>query len=193
MKSIIFSLLFTFTALISFAQEPPIDSNTIKGQFDKIQRISTNYQAYKVISKEGFQILKSNVLDTLKTAKKIIIEKENLLKVERDNVKKIQTQLNETKINLETASKRENSISLFGQQLNKTTYNLILWLLIITLIIGLGYFVFKFSKSNILTKEAQENLEDIHQEFETHKKKSLEREQKLRRQLQDEVNKHRNL
>jgi ATP-dependent Zn protease len=193
MKSIIFSLLFTFTALISFAQEAPIDSNTIKGQFDKIQRISTNYQAYKVISKEGFQILKSNVLDTLKTAKKIIIEKENLLKVERDNVKKIQTQLNETKINLETASKRENSISLFGQQLNKTTYNLILWLLIITLIIGLGYFVFKFSKSNILTKEAQENLEDIHQEFETHKKKSLEREQKLRRQLQDEVNKHRNL
>ncbi len=31
---------------------------------------------------------------------------------------------------------------------------------------GLGYFVFKFSKSNVLTKEAQENLEDVEQEFE---------------------------
>ena len=37
----------------------------------------------------------------------------------------------------------------------------------------------------------QNNLLDVEQEFEQHRKKSLEREQKLRRQLQDEVNKHR--
>jgi hypothetical protein len=53
----------------------------------------------------------------------------------------------------------------------------------------LFYFIFKFSSSNVLTKEAQNSLLDVEQEFEQHRKKSLEREQKLRRQLQDEVNK----
>jgi hypothetical protein len=55
--------------------------------------------------------------------------------------------------------------------------------------LALFYFIFKFSKSNILTKEAQNNLLDIEQEFEEYRKKSIEREQKLRRQLQDEINK----
>ena len=44
----------------------------------------------------------------------------------------------------------------------------------------------------MLTKQAQENLITVEEEFEAHRKKALEREQKLRRQLQDEVNKHRN-
>ena len=81
---------------------------------------------------------------------------------------------------------------MFGTQLNKTTYSIILWFIITVLALFLIFFVFKFSKSHILTKEAQENLNDIEQEFDNHRKKSIEREQKLRRQLQDEINKHRN-
>ncbi|WP_407267387.1 hypothetical protein R8G64_12630 [Tenacibaculum maritimum] len=42
-----------------------------------------------------------------------------------------------------------------------------------------------------MTKEAKNNLAEIEQEFEEHRKKSLEKEQKIRRQLQDEINKQR--
>jgi uncharacterized protein HemX len=78
---------------------------------------------------------------------------------------------------------KENSISLLGFQVSKVTYNLVLWLIIIVLALALAFFVFKFSKSHILTKEAKENLETVEEDFENHRKKSLEREQKLRRQL----------
>jgi hypothetical protein len=192
MKSYILSILFVLTASLSFGQDVVTEDNSIKGQFDKIYRTSTTYQVYKVIGKDRYERLKKNVLDSLKKSEKLISEKENLLKSERENIKKLNTTLNKTKLDLDTALLKENSISLFGAQVSKITYNLVLWIIIITLSLFLAFFVFKFAKSHVLTKEAQENLNDVEQGFDNHKKKSIEREQKLRRQLQDEINKLRN-
>lgn len=193
----IFSILLSF---VSFAQEETKeeikkeiqDSNSVENQFDKIYRISTTYQTYKVIDKDKFIQLKKNILDSLKVAKNLIIEKERLLKIERDNIKKTKDLLAKTQLDLETANKKENSISLLGTQLEKKTYNILLWSIIVLSLLALFYFIYKFSKSNVLTREAQNNLLEIEQEFEQHRKKSIEREQKLRRQLQDEINKLRN-
>lgn len=195
MKSLFFTLFLLFIQYTSFSQENNnvvIEDKTLEGQFDKINRISTSYQTYKVISKDKFQELKNNVLDSIKASNKDLKEQKVFLKNERDNVAKLNAELNKTKEDLKKAQEKENSISLFGFQISKVTYNLILWLIIISLALALAFFVFKFSKSNILTKKAKEDLEDVEQEFEVHRKKSLEREQKLRRQLQDEINKQRN-
>jgi len=195
MKSLFFTLFLLFIQYTSFSQENNnvvIEDKTLEGQFDKIYRISTSYQTYKVISKDKFQELKNNVLDSIKASNKDLKEQKVFLKNERDNVAKLNAELNKTKEDLKKAQEKENSISLFGFQISKVTYNLILWLIIISLALALVFFVFKFSKSNILTKKAKEDLEDVEQEFEVQRKKSLEREQKLRRQLQDEINKQRN-
>lgn len=190
-----FKIVFTFlflTSMISFSQETEVikEDNSIEGQFDKIVRISTAYQTYKVIDKDKFQSLKMNVLDSLNKSKKQITEKENLLSTERENIKNLNASLNKTKLDLDAALQNENSVSFFGAQLNKNTYNLIVWFIIILLAAGLGFFAFKFSKSNILTTEAQKNLIDVEQDLDDYRKKAIEREQKLRRQLQDEINKH---
>lgn len=191
MKLHTITLFFVFLGFASFGQEA-IDTNSIESQFDNIYRTSTTYQVYKVIDKDKYQTLKKNVLDSLKDSKNLITEKENLLKIERDNIQKLNSILVKTKADLESTQKKENSISLFGAQLNKTTYNLILWFIIILLLFCLSFFIFKFYRSNIITKTAQESLLEVEKEFDIHRKKSLEREQKLRRQLQDEINKHRN-
>ncbi|WP_158838842.1 hypothetical protein [Polaribacter sp. L3A8] len=194
MKSFLIALLLLVSTL-SFAQENADEvqeNNSIQGQFDKIYRVSTTYQVYKVISKDSYQRLKSNVLDSLKSSKKIISKKNNLLKAEKENIEKNKNLLAKTKLDLDAALIKEHSISIMGMQLSKTTYNLVLWSLIILLVLGLSYYIFKFSKSNVLTKEAKDNLAEIEQEFEKHRKNTLEKEQKLRRQLQDEINKQRN-
>mgnify|MGYP003683128367 CR=1 FL=1 len=200
MKSKILFILFLSISLLNFSQEVTVEEKedtTLKGQFDKIFRISTTYKPvgtpkkYKVIDLLKYQQLKSNVLDSIKKLETQIFEKENLLKSERDNIKKTKDLLSKTQKELVASNKKENSISLFGIQLSKIKYNLLLWSIIIISLLALCYFIFKFSRSNILTKEAQNSLLDVEQEFEQHRKKSLEREQKLRRQLQDEVNKHR--
>ena len=187
-----FLLLILLSTSTSFSQQTPEDENSIENQFDAIYRTSTNYQTYKVISKESYERLKLNVLDSINFAKKIILEKENLLIRERNLNKTNQELLSKAQLDLENATKKENSIAFFGMQLSKTKYNILLWGILLLLIASVSYYFFKFIKSNVLTKEAQENLFLVEKDFEKHKKQALEREQKLRRKLQDEINKQRN-
>lgn len=190
MKYLITFIFIFCTQFFSFCQDK--DDNSIQSQFDKILRISTTYQTYKVIDKNKFITLKENVLDSLKVKKREITQKEIDLNQEKENVKKLISDLTIRSNELNESLKKEKSISLLGFNISKTTYNLIMWSLILLLSIGLGFFVFKFSRSNILTKKAEQNLNEVEQEFEKHRKNSLKREQKLRRQLQDEINKQRN-
>ncbi|MBG7611274.1 hypothetical protein IU405_03340 [Polaribacter sp. BAL334] len=172
--------------------EPITEPKTIEGQFDKMFRISSTYQTYKVIDKDAFILLKNNVLDSIKKTKKALVELENLLKDERESIAYLNESMTKMQLELDNALSKEDTISFFGIPLSKITYSLLLWTIIIGLGSGLGFFVFKFFRSDVLTKQAQENLITVEEEFEVYRKKSIEREQKLRRQLQDEINKHRN-
>ena len=144
MKSLLITLLI-FTATISFSQETVEETNSIENQFDKIYRVSTTYQSYKVISKDSYQSLKSNVLDSLKSSKMIISKKDILLNAEKENIEKNKILLSKTKLDLEASLIKENSISVAGLQLSKVTYNLILWSIVIILLLALSYFIFKFT------------------------------------------------
>ena len=73
--------------------------------------------------------------------------------------------------------------------MTKTGYNTILWSIITGLLAFLLFFIYRFKASNTITKQANALLADTEAEFENYKAKALEREQKVRRELQDELNK----
>jgi len=73
--------------------------------------------------------------------------------------------------------------------MSKTGYNILMWTIIAALFALLLFFVYKFKNSNTITKDAKRAREEMEEEFEEHRKTALEREQKVRRQLQDELNK----
>jgi F0F1-type ATP synthase assembly protein I len=187
---ILFALLLSS---VSFTQETTFeDTNSIENQFEELYKKSSTYQVYKVISKDKYQRLKLNILDSLKDLKETIAHKESLLLKEKSNIEETKKLLTQTEIDLNISLKKESSIDILGIKLSKVVYNLLLWGIIVLLLLGLSYFIFKFFRSNILTKEAKNNLVDVEQEYEQHRKKTLVREQKLRRKLQDEINKQRN-
>jgi hypothetical protein len=192
MKNLTITLFLTLTSLFAFSQEIIENTNSLEDQFDEVYRKSSNYLTYKVISKERFESLKLNVLDSLSSSKKTISEKDNLLATHKNKIEETNTLLTNTKLELESVLIEKNSISFLGMKLSKIAYNLLLWSIIIILLFGLSFFIIKFFRSNILTKKAKNNSEEVEQEFEIYRKKTLEREQKLRRQLQDEINKQRN-
>jgi len=193
MKSSFLAFFYIIGSFCLYAQQRTTEESTLENQFDKIYRTSSSYQTYKVISKLRYQRLKNNVLDSLSVIEKALAEKESLLKIKDDNIKILNKKISNTTQELASSIEKENSISLFGLVLNKTTYNSILWFIILTLLVGLLFFMYKFSNSNVLTKEAKHNLAYIEEELKLNRKKSLEKEQKLRRQLQDEINKQRNV
>jgi len=73
--------------------------------------------------------------------------------------------------------------------MSKAIYKMVMWFIIAVLLALLAYFIYKFKNSNTITREAKKSLLDIEEEFEEHRKTAVEREQKVRRQLQDEINK----
>ena len=193
-KMKLYILIFTtiLLSITSFAQETVVEDISINGQFETILRISTNYKGYKVINKEKFLQLKQNVLDSIKTSQNLVNQKNRLLKADKQTIKRTQDLLNKTQLELSATVLKEDSISFLSMQLSKVSYNIILWTLILSLISALVYVILIFLKNNIHTKEAKNNLLIVEKELEQHIKNAIDREQKLRRKLQDEVNKQRN-
>ena len=98
--------------------------------------------------------------------------------------------MEETTNNLSEVTEEKDSMSFLGILVAKSTYNFILWTIITGLLLFLLFFIYKFRNSNILTQEAKATLAEVETEYEDHRRRALEREQKISRQLQDEIKKH---
>ena len=192
MKSkIILLIAVLFTATIS-AQETTVEKNTIDNQFRTLYKNSNNYQEYKVVKKSAFGVLHTNVLDSVKQFNTQLKSKNTLISSQKSAIDILEKENKEINTKLATSINKGDSIDLFGIQLAKGTYSLILFAIILILIIALTFFAYQFKNSHVVTKKAKSDLEDIENEFNVYRKKALEREQKLRRELQDEIIKNRN-
>lgn len=191
MKSVVFPLVLFVFGLMN-AQDTLEKPTPLATLFDSIYTISNSYDRYKIIKKIYFQDLKRQSLDSVENYKQQLIEKESLLKLEIQNFESLKAQANLTQIALNQSLQKENSITLFGAAMSKKNYNLILWSIVLLLLLGLCYYIYKFNNNKHLTKNSQNSLTEIEQELTAYRKRSLENEQKLRRKLQDEINKQRN-
>ncbi|AUC14125.1 hypothetical protein BTO06_02655 [Tenacibaculum sp. SZ-18] len=165
--------------------------NTVENQFIKTYGKASNWKEYKMITRPDFQSLQKNVVDSLVALKKNIQVKQLKINEQEKSISTLNEKINGLTNSLNSSIDKENKISFIGIGMTKSSYNLLLWTVIAFLAITAVFFILRFKNSNRLTKEAKVNLTEIEQEFEQHRKRSLEKEQKLRRQLQDEINKQR--
>ena len=185
---IIALFLISFSA-ISQANRKFIDTGSVENQIDFVINKSNNYQEYKVVQKTWLYSLKSHVLDSVKSLKKEIQENKTLISSQNAKVDSLSKILKSTNTDLASVNEEKDRISFLGIKTTKPVYNTILWTIIGGLLAFTLFFIFKFKNSNTLTKHAENSLKEIEEEFEEHRKTALEREQKVRRQLQDELNK----
>ena len=190
-RNYIFIFSLFFFGNISSQNINEVTDSSINSQFNLLYKKSSNYKQYKVINKQRYFLLKKNVLDSLLTLKNKIFTNKQLLKEKKNQIQKLNSTLNLAQEKLTISLAKNNQISFFGFFISKTTYKVFVWFLIFILLGGLLYFFYLFKNSNILTEAAKQNLLDVEKEFEQHRKKSIEREQKLRRELLNEINKNR--
>lgn len=184
---------FFLLSLSAFSQQSNNKAKSLEHQFDYLYKRSNTYKRFKIIRKTRYQKLKINVLDSIKQYKNNIEKRDKLLKNKIDSIENLKKQIYQLNKDYNVISKENESLSLLGINLKKSVYHLVVWGFIILLLIVLLYFIYKFYNTKKVTKKAEENLLDIEQEFETHRKKSLKKEQELRRKLQDEINKQRGI
>ncbi|CAM1363543.1 hypothetical protein [Tenacibaculum xiamenense] len=186
-------IFITTTTSLSVAQDKGNNSESklIQNQFEELYKKSSSYQKYKVIDKKAYSALKGNVVNSVKGLEDTIKLKQTSITTLEATSKSLENKIAELNQKLEVSLTQENEISFLGINLTKTSYNLFVWSIISVLIVSLLFFIYRFKNSNSITKKTQLAYNEIEEEFELHKKKSLEKEQQLRRKLQDEINKQR--
>ena len=176
------------------AQESPslsLDSGSVDSQFEYVIKKSNNYQEYEVIPKGWMVKLRSQVSDTLKGMRSEKISLNQELNLRADKIKELTGQLSSTQDSLQTTRAAQDEMALLGIPMSKGGYRSVMWSIIGVLLLLLIVFIIRFRASNAITVQTKENLANLQDEFDDHRKRSLEREQKLRRELQDELNKQR--
>ncbi len=162
---------------------------SISNQFEYIIQKSNSYQEYKNVKKSWLYELKAHTLDSLKAVQDDLTVTQNTVDSLVQEISDLKTNLSETETKLNDTIDEKDNMSLFGIPMSKSNYSMIMWSIIGVLLVLLLVFIYKFRKSNAVTRQSKKALEDIEVEFEEHRRTSLEREQIVRRQLQDELNK----
>lgn len=196
-------LIVTFSLQLSNSQtnisdtdeQYSLNSGNIDSQFEYIFRKSgnfkgTNGQKYEAVKQAWLLKLKANVLDSLKTTYKNLENSKVTVNNQVKEIEDLKAKLGNTQTTLDQTNSEKNNMALLGMQTSKTNYNVIMWSIIAALTGLLLFFIFKFKGSNSATRDAKHKLEEVETEFEEHRRVALEREQKVRRQLQDEINKN---
>ncbi|RMA64587.1 hypothetical protein [Ulvibacter antarcticus] len=187
-----FFALITFmcASLSVFSQE---NGNTIEDQFVDVVDKSNNYQEFKVIKKSKINVLRKNILDSVAALENTITTAYAEIDTQKTEISTLKATLATTQDNLSVSKEKEDGIELIGILTQKSTYNTVMWSIVLVLLAILAFLFYKFKNSHAVTKDAKLRLDETESEFDAHRRKTLENEQQLRRKLQDEINKNRNV
>lgn len=185
-------LSLCWIAEVNAQTDPPagsLSSGTIGSQFDYVNSVSNNFQEYKVVKRTHLDQLKSNVLDSLRVFQKDIIAQKGEIASLNTQLSEINTELSSVRENLEVAEAARDNFSFLGFAIHKSAYNSLVWSIIGGLTLALLFFLYQYFQSHRVVQKARKDLEETVEEFENHRRNTLERERKLKRELVDAMNK----
>lgn len=169
----------------STAAQNSLRSGTITSQFDYIYRVSNNFQEYEVVKKSNLEQLKANVLDSIRTINAQLAQIKASQAGHSDTLAAITAKMNQAIADKEAAIEAQESFSFFGVNIQKTVYSLMMWALVAVLGSALGFFAVQYFRGFGRIRKAEKDLLEVQEEFEQHRKNTLERERKLKRELID--------
>ena len=151
----------------------------IQEQLKFIQERTKIFDNYRAIREDMFQKLIGNVSDTITVAFNRINMMNSEVAELRNKVDSLASDLETTKTSLETAIKTKNSITILGQEVNKNTYNTIMWLIIagLTVILVLGFLSYR--RSLAAAQHTEKELKDLKDEFQVYRKSAREAREKM--------------
>ncbi|WP_158963978.1 hypothetical protein [Myroides fluvii] len=163
---------------------------TITNQFSTLFNKSSNYQNFKIVDKQSLLDLQQNVEDSLRQYKNNTAANQSLIEQHKKELETATQKLNTAEQELKTSLAKEEHFDFLGITADKNTIQTVILAIFAFLFVLVALFYYRFKKSHVDTKDALKKLKDTDEEFEEFRKLSLEREQKIRRQLQDEINKN---
>jgi len=165
------------------------DDATLSEQYQNMIENSETFEKYKVIpitKVNAFGQVLNDSISTLKEKVSAAKSAKQKAEVERDTAK---SKMNDLNTELEEAQNAVDQMPFFGLPMTKTTYNIIMWSVVVILLAALVIVYIMFMNSFRLTKQAKKDKELVDQELEDLRKRSHDKQVKIKRELQTALNK----
>lgn len=173
-------------------REPPkgsLTSGTIDSQFIYLYAISRTQDGIEHVRQANLEQVRKNIADTIRVLTKEISDLKSKDGSQQAAVEAMTDSLAQARNELQIAQREKDSFSFIGVSLEKSTYSLIMWGIVLLLAAALIFYIYRYNQGHVVTNDTKKAIEELQEEFDQHRKKAMEKEQKLKRQLQDELNK----
>ena len=186
--TVLFVLAAGSTLNAQIIEKNPLDTGNLSQQFEYVKRKSSTYNDFKVVKISRLDKMWSNALDSLSGVRSALSESRDKVNAQQNTIDELNNNLDETRQQLTAVTEEKDSISLLGIDMAKKNYHGLMWSIVFALLAMLGVAIYKFKESNKITVNAEKEFRDVSEEYELFKKKTLEKERKLKRELQTEIN-----
>jgi hypothetical protein len=165
------------------------DSQTLRERYLLMKTKSQNYQEYKVI--------KENILDGMwNIVQDSVVAKQAAIRASRAEATRLQAELTK---NIDALKAKENSmeavvhasthITVLGIDFDKGFFSAMVGIIILLAALGIAGVIYSMKVLRKNLSEKEELANSISTEYEEYKRKAMEKQTKLSRELQNERNK----
>ena len=182
MKTTIFFALLSILVFNGYSQ-------TLDEQFKELRDDSETFKVYKVIKQTELNSFWNTVMDSVGALKNEITKAEETIQNQSSEITNQKNIISTKDQEIEGLEFQTTHITVLGIDLYKEAFIVIsfsiMGLLVITIVILFG----RFRSSQTVAKQKVIEWKKVTQELEKLKKESLEKQMKLRRELQTQINK----
>jgi hypothetical protein len=154
-----------------------LQNGTLREQMNYLEEKTRIYESYRAIREDMFQLIKKNAVDSLAKVQGQVYMLAGMNRNLVTRIDSLTASLTGTQTELNEAVRTKNSIRIIGINVNKVTYNSLMWIIVAGLvaILAIGFLIFK--RNMIVTLNTKKELADLMTEFEAYRQKTrLERE-----------------
>ena len=202
LRSMKILLRFTLFVILSYAGSHPLfaqgvapveappayQPTTLQEQFVYLKEQSSTYKNKKIIREARLNQLWTNVQDSLAQVQNKLTVTQGKIGAQNEEISSLNEKLQEQQQAVSDSEHASTHISVLGIDMLKQNFLSFFWITASILTLLLLGALYQYRNSKLVTSKTQYNLRAIQRELEDFRKKSLEKERKLRRELQTERN-----
>lgn len=188
MKSILIIIGLIIVPAISYSQEVENTNKNLREQYQELKETTETYNQYKVIPENRldgwFKTIQDSISDKSNRINSLLTSTTAL----KDTISDLRNEKSQMQTELDEGDFEKSHIGVLGVNFTKAAYIGITFILIIGLSILIILFVIKVIDTGKTTRDTIKLHDTLTAEFEEYKRRALEKQTKLARDLQTERN-----
>ncbi len=167
----------------------PQEGQNLDQQFQSFIKGMIFYNNYYSAKDAYFQDFYGIAKDSLTNERKDLATAKNRIKTLKDTVSTLNKDIATLTQERDKARGNVANIEVFGGSMDKNAFSTLMFIIVVVLIAVAVILLMMFLRSNAVTQENKKKFSDLDNEYNDFKQRSMDRETKLRRELQTERNK----